>query len=271
MLDGGSLTPNSSQHVGRCSLVMPCHKRSHHGCLSRPCAQGSAISAFNPLAAQQCVLCRQGFSSSVCQAVAGTTQAFTSKFYQQCWKEWAGWCIQQDVPINAISAPKLANVLLHLFQVGLVWCTIGVYHSAIFTFLQPHWLHKASDHPVISKLMHHFYFWHLSHKHFDSWDVEHSLSLLESWAPAFSLTSFRLAWKTATLLALVTEKHCCDLTLLCIDNQHLFLFSVMLLFSFPVWWKDRLSGSSPPQICIESHTNINLFPIFLFEGLSEMY
>ena len=33
-------------------------KRSHHGCLSRPGTQGSAISAFNPLAAQQCMLCR---------------------------------------------------------------------------------------------------------------------------------------------------------------------------------------------------------------------
>ena len=73
MLDGGSLASNSSQHAGRCSLVVPSCKRSHHGCFSRPGAQGSVISAFNPLAAQQHVLCRQGFSSSVCQAVVGAT------------------------------------------------------------------------------------------------------------------------------------------------------------------------------------------------------
>ena len=42
------------------------------------------------------------------------------------------------------------------------------------------------------------------------------LSLLESWAPASSLTTFKLAWKTATLLALVTAKCCSDLSLLCI-------------------------------------------------------
>ena len=52
MLDGGSLVHHSPQHVGRHSSVMPHHKRSCHGCLSRPGAQGSAISAFNPLAAQ---------------------------------------------------------------------------------------------------------------------------------------------------------------------------------------------------------------------------
>ena len=73
MLDGGSLASHSSQHAGRHSLRVSHRKRSRHGCLGRPGAQGSAVSAINPLAAQQCVLHQQGFSSSVCQAVAGTT------------------------------------------------------------------------------------------------------------------------------------------------------------------------------------------------------
>ena len=100
-----------------------------------------------------CVM-QTGVSSPVCQVVAGATQASMSKVYQQCWKEWAGWCAQQGLPINAISAPKLTNFLLHLFQVSLGWHTLGIYHSA---FLEPHRLCKASNHPVISKLMHHFY------------------------------------------------------------------------------------------------------------------
>ena len=137
----------------------------------------------------------------------------TSRVYQQCWKEWAGWCARQGLPNNAISAPKLANFLLHLFQVGLAWHTIGIYHSAISAFLEPHCIHKASNHPVISKLIHHFYLQYPpSHKRFDPWDVECLLSLLESWAPASSLTTFKLAWKPATLLALVTAKRCSDLT-----------------------------------------------------------
>ena len=73
MLGGGSLASHSSKHVGRHSSMVPHYKRSHCGCLSRPGAQGSAISAFNPLAAQQCVFCGQVFSSSVCQAVVGAT------------------------------------------------------------------------------------------------------------------------------------------------------------------------------------------------------
>ena len=52
MLDGGSLASHHSQHAGRCSLAASHHKRSHHGCFSRPGAQGSVISAFNPLVGQ---------------------------------------------------------------------------------------------------------------------------------------------------------------------------------------------------------------------------
>ena len=49
MLDGGSLTSHSSQRAGRCSSAVPSCKRSRCGCFSRPGAQGSPISAFNPL------------------------------------------------------------------------------------------------------------------------------------------------------------------------------------------------------------------------------
>ena len=63
MLDRSSLASHISQHAGRHSLVLFCHKRSCHGCFDRPDAQGSAIAAFTPLAAQWYMLCRQEFSS----------------------------------------------------------------------------------------------------------------------------------------------------------------------------------------------------------------
>ena len=197
--------------------------------------------------------------------MAGATQTSMSRVYQQCW--WASWCAQQGLPNNAISAPKLANFLLHLFQVGLAWCTIGIYHPAISAFLEPHHIHKASNHPVISKLMHHFYLQRPpSRKQFDPWDVECLLSLLESWTPASCLTTFKLAWKTATLLALVTAKHCSDLTLLCVDNQHLFLQHNAAIFVPLSGGKTDCPGHLPPQIRIESHSNVNLCPVFYLKA-----
>ena len=189
----------------------------------------------------------------------------TSRIYQQCWKEWACWCAQQDLPTNAISAPKLANFLLPLIQVGLAWHTIGVYNSPISAFLEPHRISKASNHPVISKLMHHFYLQHPpSHKWFDPWDVKCLLPLLESWAPSSSLTTFKLAWKTATLLALVTAKHCSDSTLSCIDNQHFFLHGNAAIFVPLSGGKTDHPGHLPPQI--ESHSNVNLCPVFYLKA-----
>ena len=92
------------------------------------------------------------------------------------------------------------------------------------------------------------------------------LSLLESWAPASSLTTFKLAWKTATLLALVTAKHCSDLTLLCIDNQHLFLQHNAAIFIPMSGGKTDCPGHLPPQVSIESHSNVNLCPVFYLKA-----
>ena len=144
--------------------------------------------------------------------------------------------------------PKLANFFLHLFQVGLAWHTIGIDHSAISAFLEHHRIHKVSNHPVILKLMHHFYLQHpTSHKQFDLWDIECLLSLLESWAPTSSLTTFKLAWKTATLLALGSAKCCSDLTLLCVDNQHLFLQHNAAIFIPFFAGKTDCPGHLPPS------------------------
>ena len=72
------------------------HEGSHHGCLSRPYAQGSAISTFNPLAAQ-CVRQWQGQLEHLCQSSTssvGRNGQFDvlKRMYQ-----------------TAISAPKLAD------------------------------------------------------------------------------------------------------------------------------------------------------------------
>ena len=56
-------------------------KKYYHGCFSRSSADGSVISAFTHLAVQGYVVHRQGFSTSVCQVVAGASWASTMKAY----------------------------------------------------------------------------------------------------------------------------------------------------------------------------------------------
>ena len=141
--------------------------------------------------------------------------------------------------------------LVHLFRFGLAWHFIGIYHSAILLCLEPHNLHKASIHLVIWKLMHHFYLQcPPTSKWFGPWDVECLSSLLDSWTLASSLTTFKLAWKIATLLAVVTVKYCSDLTLLCFDNKHFFLQHYATVFIPVSGGKMDWLGHLPPQIPI---------------------
>ena len=71
---------------------------------------------------------------------------------------------------------------------------------------------------------------------------------------------------TATLLALVTVKHCSDLTLLCMDNQQLFLQCHTAIFIPISGGKMDQPGHLPPQIHIESHFNVNLCPVFYLKA-----
>ena len=130
---------------------------------------------------------------------------------------------------------------------------------------------KASNHPVISKLMHHFYLQHpTSCKCFDPWDVEYLLSLLEGWGPASALTTFKLVWKTATLLALVTARHCSDLTLLCVENST-FFFSAMLPFSFPCLVARQIIQVIFPLRFVLSLTPMLIFALFFFLYFEDLF
>ena len=92
---GSSLALHSFQKCWKTLLTVSYHKKSPYGYFGRLGAQGSTITAFKPLAAQRWML--HSFSCSVCQAVAGTTQATTTNIYPWGWKERAVQCAPENV------------------------------------------------------------------------------------------------------------------------------------------------------------------------------
>ena len=70
----------------------------------------------------------------------------------------------------------------------------------------------------------------------------------------------------ATLLAFVTAKCCSDLTLLCIDIQHFCLQQHAAIFIPLSGGKADCLGHLPPQILIESHSNVNLCSEFYLKA-----
>ena len=88
LLDWHSLASHCSQYAGRYSLSVS-HAVARHTRL---------------LDAQRCMPCRKELSSLISQSMIGAILVSRTKVYQQCWKEWTGWCAQEDVPNNAISS-----------------------------------------------------------------------------------------------------------------------------------------------------------------------
>ena len=159
----------------------------------------------------------------------------------------------------------LNKLIFSSICLGLVWLGIqSVSTILLFQFyLGHHPHHKACSHLIISKFVCYFYLQcHLSHKCFDPSDVEGLLSLLENWVPAF-LTNFKLVEKTATLLALVTAK--CDVTLMCLGNKHLLLQHHPAIF-IPTSDGKTLIGSSSSSDYIDSHSSVNLCPVFYLKA-----
>ena len=80
LLGGGLLVSYCSQHVERHSFLVSHHKGSYKGCFSRLGAEGTAITAINPLVTHRHVLYRQWSSSSVFQAVVGHRKHLQQRF-----------------------------------------------------------------------------------------------------------------------------------------------------------------------------------------------
>ena len=91
------------------------------------------------------------------------------------------------------------------------------------------------------------------------------LGMLNLYYLSSSLNNFKPAWKTSILLALVTAKHCSDLTVLCTDN-HTFFISVILLFFPESGHKTDQLNCLWPEIHIESHANVNLCPVLYLKA-----
>ena len=78
----------------------------------------------------------------------------------------------------------------------------------------------------------------------------------------------KLAWKTATLLALITSKYWSDLSLLHVDNQHLFHQHHAEIVVHASGGEMDQSGHLPPQIHTKSHCNVNFCAVFYLKAYS---
>ena len=127
LLGGGSLDFHSSKHVVRCSSLVSHHEGLCYGCLGWTGAHRSAIAAFNALAVEKPVLCRQWFSSFFCQTVAGIPWESMTKVYQQCWKK--------NGPGGVLERVYQTMPFLLLSELIFSFTHLGLLHHFVFIVL----------------------------------------------------------------------------------------------------------------------------------------
>ena len=83
------------------------------------CVLKSAIAAFKAIDCSEICCIDKGCLPQSIRWWQQQFGAFTTKVYQQHWKEWVGWFAQKGVPDSAISAPKLPDLVVQLLRLGL--------------------------------------------------------------------------------------------------------------------------------------------------------
>ena len=122
-----------SQHVVSCSSSVSHCKRSCCRCFNRPGTQGSVIPAFNPLAADRCDT-QKKVLFCLLSGCGGDDSIIYSKSLPAVLERMGRLMCSKRLPNNAISSPKLADCLVHLFRVGLACHTIGINYTVISDF-----------------------------------------------------------------------------------------------------------------------------------------
>ena len=76
--------------------------------------------------------------------------------------------------------------------------------------------------------------------------------ILESWTLAFSLTNFKLAWKRATLLALLMPKHYSDLSVL-----HIIIIIIIIIIIYYYYYYYYTIFIVLSWVCYQHYVNTN--------------
>ena len=262
MLDDGSLVSHSNQCDEGPPNALKVQEVIGDSGFQRSSSSQCQESEVNYLETRRRVLQQKGFSKSVCNAVEKAVKKGTEKTYGSAWGDWVRWCQGHNLDPTSISVNKLAEFITDLFKSGLAWSSIGVRRSAVCSVLEPDQNPTSGEHPVISKLMRSFFLRRPPRKKiFPPWEVKKLVDLLRSWTPCSSLSNIKLAWKTATLLALAATKRCADLSLLLSDNEHCFFHgnSVTLVPAFGA--KTDRPKHRMPQFTLRSFKDKRLCPV----------
>jgi len=208
---------------------------------------------------------RAGASPQVAAFLQRSFRPSSLATYSSAWRAWSQWCREQGLGDNSPSVSRLLQYLLHLFDKGRVYGSLGVHRSAISSITGPGDSPALGAHPLISRFMRAAFLARppaaLTLR--PTWDVAEVLQHLMSWDAPQDLDLPLLSQKTVMLVALESMRRISDLCLLDISEGHMASSQNKIVFQLKFGLKqDRPNHSSPvvefkassvSQLCALAH------------------
>ena len=157
----------------------------------------------------------QGLSERVTDIIRKSCRASTESAYSNAWRQWVGWCLEQET--DPLSAPVryILEFLCERFAAGKQYRTINMLRSAISMTHEEVDGVRVGQHPMVSRFLKGvFNLRPPAPKYTVTWSVDVVLDYLGGLPDNEQLNLQQLSHKVTMLMALTNADRCSDLAAL---------------------------------------------------------
>ena len=205
----------------------------------------------------------QGADNTLAEFICGSWRGSTKTQYACAWRNWSEWCRGFAIPRTTPTVGQFLKYLWFLYDDRhMAWSTIRVHRAAVATILDPLTNSPLSQHPMVCRFMKAVFLARPPPRKVKPiWSVSTVLEMLRSWGNPDELSRQKLTWRVAMLLALASARRASDLSLLHIDEDHLFKTNDSWRFHLVFGAKQDRPGHIPQDVIISKQACRELCPL----------
>ena len=205
----------------------------------------------------------RGADNTLAEFICGSWRGSTKTQCACAWRNWSEWCRGFAIPRTTPPVGQFLKYLWFLYEDRhMAWSTIRVHRAAVATIIAPLTNSPLSQHPMVCRFMKTvFLARQRPRKGKPIWSVSTVLEMLRSWGNPEELSRQKLTWRVAMLLVLASARRASDLSLLHIDEDHLFKTNDSWRFHLVFGAKQDRPGHIPQDVLISKQACRELCPL----------
>ena len=180
---------------------------------------------------------RETFRVQGAEFICGSWRGSTKTQYACAWRNWSEWCRGFAIPRTTPTVGQFLKYLWFLYEDRhMAWSTISVHRAAVATIIDPLTNSHLSQHPMVCRFMKAVFLARPPPRKVEPIPEEFSRQ--------------KITWRVVMLLALASARRASDLSLLHIDEDHLFKTNDSWRFHLVFGAKQDRPGHIPQDVII---------------------